>query len=249
MELVVDNRERDLIKLLNERNVEHRVDVLDIGDINWIKDGELWMVIERKTVADLKASICDGRSREQKARILNCGLSRDRIMFLIEGSLSKGLDEKMYNIHVSSLIGSIVNMQLRDNLKVYKTASLSETANYIARLHQKISSESEIFFKVGECADDVSYAATLKKRKRENMTPKVWYISQLSLIPQITERIAGSICEAYPTVASLVSAYERTEEADRPKMLSDLVYPIANGKTRRVGDKISTRVYNLFYGF
>lgn len=248
MELVIDNRERDLIKLLNELGVKHRVDVLDIGDVNWLKDGELWMVIERKSVADLKASICDGRSREQKARILNCGLAKDRIMFLIEGSISKGLDAKLYNIPVSTLLGSIVNMQLRDNIKVYKTSSLNETANYIARMNQKIESDHENYFKDGDSVDDVAYAATLKKKKRENVTPRVWYISQLSLIPQVTERIADSVCEMYPTVVSLVAAYDKIDEADRPKMLSDLVYPIANGKTRRIGDKISTRIHNLLYG-
>lgn len=251
MELVIDNRERDLIKLLEGMEVVHRVGVLDIGDVNWVDSStkEVVMVIERKTVADLKASICDGRSREQKARILNCGLSRDRIMFLIEGSLSRSLDSKIANIPVSTLIGSIVNMQLRDNIKVYRTMSLVETANYITRMDQKIRSESGVYFKGGgDAASPASYAATLKTRKRENMTPRVWYVSQLSLVPQVTERIATSVIEEYPTVIALSLAYEKLEVTERPKMLSDLTYPIANGKTRRIGDKISSRICELLYG-
>jgi ERCC4-type nuclease len=251
MELVIDNRERGLIKLLEGLNVEHQVGVLDIGDVNWVDSStkEVFMVIERKTVADLKASICDGRSREQKARILNCGLSRDRIMFLIEGSLSKSLDSKIANIPVSTLIGSIVNMQLRDNIKVYRTMSLAETANYITRMDQKIRFERDVYFKGGgDAASPASYAATLKTRKRENMTPRVWYVSQLSLVPQVTERIATSVIEEYPTVIALSLAYEKLEVVERPKMLSDLTYPIANGKTRRIGDKISSRICELLYG-
>ncbi len=248
MKLVIDNRERDIISKLNEMGVSHEVSVLELGDVNWLdEDGNIVLIIERKTVSDLKASICDGRSREQKARLFNSGISRDRIMFLIEGSITKPLDSKIAGMSVSTLIGSIVNMQLRDNVKVYKTTSITESANYISRLDQKLRVDIDSYFKESTCTE-VDYAATLKTRKRENVTPTVWFVQQLCLVPQVTEKIAACIIEVYPTLISLTRAYESATEENRPGLLKDLKYKIANDKTRRIGEKISLRIYTLLYG-
>ena len=251
MKLVIDNRERDIITKLTEMGVEHEVRVLELGDVNWVDDEEnIIFIIERKTVADLKASICDGRSREQKARLLNSGVSRDRIMFLIEGGISKPLDSKIAGIPVATLLGSIVNMQLRDNLKVYKTMSLAESANYISRMDQKLRSEIDKYFKPppGGCTEAEYASASLKTRKRENVTPTVWFVQQLCLVPQVTEKIASRIVETYPTLISLTRAYESETEDSRAGLLKDLKYKIANDKERRIGEKISFRIYTLLYG-
>ena len=70
IELILDNREHKLIELLPNDTVAP----LDIGDIQFRRGEETILIIERKSVTDLAASICDGRSREQKARLFNCGL-------------------------------------------------------------------------------------------------------------------------------------------------------------------------------
>jgi ERCC4-type nuclease len=247
--LIIDNRERDLIELLINNNTPHTVEMLDVGDILFRDGDETILVIERKTVNDLKASICDGRGREQKARLMNCGLSHSRIMYLIEGKLSMSLDTKVSGVPVSTLVGSLINTQFRDGLKVYKTGTLIETANFIHRLLDKFETDGSSYFKtdVG-VVDDCSYACTLKTRKKDNITPSVWFISQLAMIPQVTELIAGEITKVFPSVSSLVKAYEDCSVVDRKKLLSDITYPIKNDKVRRIGIKISERIYNLIYG-
>ena len=133
IELVIDNRERSLIEILQNTH-EITIEQLDLGDIIFRKDGKIILIIERKTVADLKASICDKRHREQKARLLNCGIPLERIMFLIEGSLNKSLTSKVSGMPVSTLVGSIINTQLRDGIKVYKTSSLTETSEFLKKI-------------------------------------------------------------------------------------------------------------------
>ena len=79
--LILDNREKYIIKLIgNAPFVETQN--LDVGDIHFLIDNELILVIERKTLKDLSSSIKDGRFREQKARlsVLNC-----EMLYLIEG--------------------------------------------------------------------------------------------------------------------------------------------------------------------
>jgi len=215
-----------------------------------VRNGQdIILVLERKTVSDLKASICDGRAREQRARLLNCGICKDRIMYLIEGNMDKLLNDKVSGVPVSTLISSLINTQLRDGLKVYKTSSIRETANYIRRLYDKLIKDGDNYFKTDNNLPitDVQYCSTLKKKKKENMTPRVWFISQLCLIPQITEILAEEIVSTYPSVVKLLEAYSSLDDCNRASMLSDITYPLKTGKQRRIGDKISKRVYEFFY--
>jgi hypothetical protein len=80
------------------------------------------------------------------------------------------------------------------------------------------------------------------------MTPEIWFISQLSLIPQVTEKIANEIVQKYRNIHELIQEYDKTPEHLKPKLLSDITYPLTKGdKVRRVGDKISQRIYNFLY--
>ena len=245
IELVIDNRERELIEYLDNSKIT--IESLDIGDILFREGTEIIFVIERKTIKDLKASICDGRAREQKARLLNCGIPRNRIMYLIEGNIDLPLNHKIQGIPISTLLGSIINTQLRDDLKVYKTSSITETSLFIQKLLDKLNKDGEKFFKQGECMSASKYASTLKKKKKSNMTPEVWFISQLSLIPGITEKVAEKIVEKYPNVNSLVLEYERTPSHLQKKLLADITFTLKTGKKRRIGDKISTKIFNYYY--
>jgi len=246
IELIIDNRENHLIntvqRMINSKD-KVKIEQLEIGDILFRKDEEIILIIERKTVADLKASICDGRNREQKARLLASGTPINRIMYLIEGDLTK---DKVSGIPTSTLLGSIINTQLRDNIKVYKTSGLDETATYILKILEKLEKDYGDYFKEGP--QTVQYASTLKKNKKANMTPTVWFTCQLSQIPQVTDKVAEVIIEKYPTLSMLLQVYQTTPEHLREKLLSDLVYPISTGKTRRIGDKISARIYKFMHG-
>lgn len=245
IELVIDNREHALIKQLSNKT-EYVVEQLQLGDIVFREAGEIILVIERKTIEDLKASICDGRNREQKARLLGC-IEANRIMYLIEGSLDHRLDTKVSGLPISTLIGSLINTQLRDGIKTYKTASIKESANFLVKLKSKLEKDLPKFFRAGGCISDTKYAASLKKSKKANMTPSVWFIKQLSLIPQVTERISEKIIEKYSNMCDLVGEYTRTPEHLRSKLLADIKYEIKNGKLRRIGNKISERIYKFFF--
>jgi ERCC4-type nuclease len=212
------------------------------------KDNETILIIERKTINDLKASICDGRHREQKARLIGSVGNTNRIMYIVEGNLDKSIDTKISGLPVSTILGSIINTQLRDNIKVYKTTSIFETSEYIRKLLDKLNKEEDNYFQEGEKKISSSdYSKTLKSCKKTNMTPEVWFISQLSLIPQVTDKIANEIVTKYKNVVSLIKEYERTPDHLREKLLSDINYPISNGKTKRIGDKVSKRIFNFFY--
>lgn len=249
IELVIDTREHELIERLQKKSQSIKIEQMEIGDILFRNKDETFLIIERKTINDLKASICDGRGREQKARLLG-NVSRDRIVYLIEGNIDKTLESKISGLPVSTLLGSLINTQLRDGIKVYKTSSIQETVEYIVKLYEKLQKEHDNFFNYTEKQDmsSAEYSSTIKKSKKANMTPEVWFISMLSLIPQVTEKVSDVIVNKYHSVNILMVEYEKTPEHLRGKLLADLTYELKTGKIRRIGDKISTRVYNFFYG-
>jgi len=234
-ELIIDNRENLVISKLEGYNF--KTEQLDLGDIIFKEEGEIILIIERKTIKDLKASIVDGRIKEQKARLLG---SNTNIMYLIEGDL---YNENVGKFPVKTLIGSIINTELRDNIRVYRTMSIDETIEFIKKLHDKLNKDGKTFFKEVK----VDYAGSLKKKKKENMTPEVWFRTTLETIPHVSDKVSSVIVEKYKTYANLIETYSKIPEELREKLLMDIEYTIANDKKRKIGIKISQRIYKFLY--
>jgi crossover junction endonuclease MUS81 len=250
IELIIDQRERELkAHFTNIENV--KFENLDIGDIIFRKNSENILIIERKRVDDLAASICDGRNREQKARLLGSDISRDRILYLIEGDLNRELYTKIGSVTIDTLLGSIINTQFRDGLKIYKTTCMKETIIFIEKLWSKLNRDENTFWQYDGEKHQITaaeYSSTIKTKKKDNMTADVWFNSQLCLIPQISTKISAIIVAKYTTVINLVKAYDELPIEKRKDMLTELTYRIANDKMRKIGPKISEKVYNFFYG-
>jgi ERCC4-type nuclease len=244
LKLVIDNREREIKDYFKDKeNVSFKN--LDIGDICFMNGEDIILIIERKTINDLSASIIDSRSREQKARLLaSSGISKDRIMYLIEGDIIK--TQTTIKGGYNTLVGSLINIQLRDGLKVYKTASINETIKYIEKLFEKLKKDGDSFWKYENNNEisDSQYCSTLKTKKKDNMTHKIWFHKQLTLIPQVSSVIADTIIKHYPSVEQLVLAYSSLEDKkDCVKMLECLTFNTSTGKTRKLGPKISEKVF------
>ena len=234
-ELIIDTRENLVISKLND--YKFTVEQLDLGDIIFKEEGEIILIIERKTIKDLKASIVDGRIKEQKARLLG---SNTNIMYLIEGDF---YNENIGKFPINTLLGSIINTELRDNIRVHRTFSVNETVEFVKKLHDKLNKDGKTFFKETK----VDYAGSLKKKKKENMTPDIWFKTTLSTIPHVSDKVANVIVEKYKTYSNLIETYNKIPNELREKLLVDLEYSIANDKKRKIGIKISQRIYNFLY--
>ena len=93
----VDNRETELIKLLQHfhsisplyKGIEIIVETLSLGDIILEnKSGIADVIIERKSIRDLSASIKDGRYEEQSYRLSGIDHHNHNIVYLIEGDVT-----------------------------------------------------------------------------------------------------------------------------------------------------------------
>lgn len=244
MELIVDNREGKLKDLMNpELNI--RFDNLEIGDFIFQKKdtNEILFIIERKTLPDLASSIKSGRYREQKLRLINSGISLDKIIYLIEGRINK--TQYVDGMPSTTLISSIINLLLRDNIKTICTNDLEDTFYWLETIYGKIEDNK---LKGGESVNnqDIQYLDTIKTKKKDNLNPKNCFILQLSIIPGVSNKIATTITENYPSLTDLLNGFNQLE-TKKELLLSDLTYQISNNKTRRIGKIISTRIYQYLF--
>ena len=89
MKLFVDNREpKEMISILKSRLKTVELDNLDIGDfVIKTEADEIIMIFERKSLADLVASVKDGRYTEQSFRLSECPINNHNIYYIIEGNI------------------------------------------------------------------------------------------------------------------------------------------------------------------
>ena len=283
MNFLIDSRETKLIDLVKQRGLLYTTANLEIGDVIISDSCGHQLIIERKTIADMVASVKDGRYKEQKLR-LQAEQSRSngkmRFAYVIEGdNLAKFTPaDKLI------AIGGIISSSFRDGIPVLRTMSLDETLDLILRLFERLSKDIKDFFQdrvtVSSTGDSCTpmlatatlecnncncngsgngrdsgsgsgstsnsvYLQTIKKNKKENLTPDTWFHLSLTNIPGISSTIAEKIIETYPTLKALIAAYDAcdTDIEKKQKLLAEIVLTQTEKTKRRIGNVISNRIY------
>ena len=87
VKIIIDHTEHTIISALNKK-AGYSIDNLSVGDFHVYFGNELILIIERKTISDLSASIKDGRLTSQIFRIKNYCIEHKipftSVMILIE---------------------------------------------------------------------------------------------------------------------------------------------------------------------
>jgi|SaaInlV_150m_DNA_4_1039716.scaffolds.fasta_scaffold06228_3 ERCC4-type nuclease len=251
IKVFVDYREK-YIKEYFEKNKEYDNLVitknLEIGDIVIEINDKPIILIERKTMKDLASSITDGRLREQKFRIASSTIPKNKIIYLIEGDL----DEKIYgHVDKKTLQGSLINIMIRDDYKVYRTRDPKESVYFLVRLITKLLKEKEKL--VPDIVDDITqikndYCDTIILSKKGNMTPETFNQVVFLQIPGVSNRFIKEIQKEYPSIKDLILKYESIEEVEkREDLITNIQIELNNGKKRRIGFIISKRIYDFLY--
>ena len=230
----VDNRERQLLPLLTLTDPSSQVLALPVGDI-WIglegdsvaKGG---LVIERKTIRDLEASVLDGRYREQRNRLLAfCQEKGAHPMYLLEGSFFATTGR----LSAQALMKVVARLQYKHGVPVLQTQGLGETAILIQTLCDYWTEDPTHFHREGGVLRSIDGLHVTKKVNAED--PRQFQMACLSQCPGISTRMAEVIHTAYPSWPSLLGASESEMAA--------LVQP--NG--RKVGPAVAKRLWGLIH--
>ena len=276
--LILDSREVKLIELIkskspNDFKIPYSTENLQIGDIiikHTLDNITYSLIIERKCVTDMIASIKDGRYKEQKIRLLAelANSPNTIITYLLEGSngeIRLPQDKNMFN-------GSIISSTFRDKISIIRTYTLAETLEILIRIHDRFTKDITDFFtpkktntqplvqapeqpiqpqqnqdtSVGSVSDGINslYLQSIKKCKKDNLTPVTWNHMCYMNIPGISSNIAMKIAEVYPKLKDLILAYQTLDsETEKENLLANIVLTDTDKQKRRIGSVISKRVY------
>jgi ERCC4-type nuclease len=135
MAIIIDFREKDILKHCNEmkNQIEIKTENLLLGDILIDK-----LLIERKTINDLAASIVDGRYKEQSFRLVKALEEGYKVFYFIEGNM----DLYTGAISKNTLVSTIYSLTHK-GFQVLLTKNSKDTAFFILQFSEKMKKDSE----------------------------------------------------------------------------------------------------------
>ena len=147
MLIKVDNREQDLLKQIQNlvlfipafKQLKVETAALPLGDIIIYDNDDEKLIIERKCLNDLLASIKDGRYEEQSYRLNGLNHPNHNIYYLIEGDINKANRFKDNNIEKLTLYSAMFSLNYYKGFSVMRTLSMEETAIFICNTANKLS--------------------------------------------------------------------------------------------------------------
>ena len=191
----LDNREHGLRSFLQESDFPTAL--LPVADI-WIgcdADGlpaPNGLLIERKSAADLEASILDGRYREQRSRLMNYATERRaHPVYIVEGSL-----EGHKRLAGPALMKHLTRLAIRYHIPVFQVASIRETANLILLLTDQWRTDPTTF----EQPATLTYVETQGKalgvtKQESSENPHVFAVTVLRACQGVSAAIAEKLLE------------------------------------------------------
>jgi len=234
MELLIDNRE-SIKELFTAPGINTQFTNLLLGDyILKYKEQEV-IIIERKTTEDYANSIRDGRHREQKARLLS-NYAKHQIIYLVEGNISQENHSFRYNkVSKETLISSIVNTMLRDDINVFHTKDIRETVFFVQTLYKKINKQGTDFMKKSYSHED-ALIQSVHKKKNKNITKKMCQKMMFNTIPNISLITAERLLNQFGSIQKCI--YDMTN-IETDKRLSHLqnIPSIEGKKFRKISKK------------
>ena len=222
MELLIDNRESIKDRIHKETpDINIQFANLSLGDYLFKLNDEDIVVIERKTIADYAASIRDGRHREQKARLLS-NFAIHKIIYLVEGDISKNNTSYKYNkVSKETLISSMVNTMLRDNIHVFHTKDTNETIFFLQTLYRKIAKQGKGFMKKTYSYED-TLIKTVVVKKNSNISKSVCQLMMFNNIPDVSLVTAKRLLNHFKTIGACIGVLTELDEGARLEFLRNI---------------------------
>lgn len=243
--LKIDHREQALKNIDGLSELIHWEN-LPLGDICIQVDGVECLLIERKTVSDLAASIKDGRYKNQKANMLNV-YGAHKLAYIFEGfsnlhtSTSASGACSVNGISHEALTSAILNTCIRDRIMCFTTSSPTETYGLIMNIFNRISKNPNKYTVTGiQSSVSHNHPSThhhdAQVVKMKNTNPFDRYIAQLCQIRGVSEKIANAIASIYPSIKVLIEGFDESTHI----RVTD-----ASGKSRNISKTIMKEIYDM----
>lgn len=267
MKIKIDYREKKLIKIVNAKleefefkNIDIIVDDLPLGDIIICNDNGLEkLIIERKSLNDLAASIRDGRYSEQSFRLDKYNIHNHNIVYLIEGDIHR-YSNKYSKISKKTLQVTTFCINYFKGFSTMKTRDILETAEYILIITDKLSREkvrSNFYENMNNKNEDIfidneklqlksenlespkynkRYSEVISKVKKKNIRPDNIGEIILSQIPGISSKTSMAIMLHFSSLYDLL-----TKLKEDSNCLNDIEIKTKNGN-RKISQTVKSNI-------
>jgi len=241
--IVIDARERELIKQFQGDHVEVRM--LELGDALIEADEGVMFVLERKTYDDLYASVKDGRYQNQKTRLM-ATYDVKKVVYVIEGRVDEmAFATTMSNPQTKICLGCIYNMTFRDHLKIVRTRDLGDTAAFIQGLYDRIKEDPNKYRLVDNNGGDTSGGGHEHIVKLGAVScPLDFFVKSLCQLPGVSHKTAVSIGKRFGSTAGLIHQMSDKTVDERKKMLKEITTQDERGNSRKISIRAVQSVIN-----
>jgi ERCC4-type nuclease len=260
MIIKIDVREQELLSNINKlvlftpifKQLKVSSENLPLGDVIIEDEKEEKIIIERKTISDLLASIKDGRYEEQSYRLNGLPHHNHNIIYLIEGDVNKTNRFKDTQTDKLTSYSAMFSLNYYKGFSVFRSFNLDETAMIICNMAYKLEkngkngfySSNHLLSEKAEKAekaententeknDDNSnknYVSVIKKVKKENVTAENIDEIMLCQIPGINSVTALAIIKKFISLSNLIKELELNSEC-----LKDTNYTTDSGQLRKI---------------
>jgi ERCC4-type nuclease len=158
------------------------------------------VIFERKTLADLAASIRDGRYKEQSFRLIETaaatGFHTHHIIYIIEGDLAR-YDERHTQITKTALQSAMVSLMYYKGFSVIRTMNVGETADFILHFADKVAKEGPLSLADTTTTATAYSEVSTKKEKRDYITRENIGEIMLAQVPGVSAKMASAILAKY----------------------------------------------------
>ena len=261
MFIKIDTREQELFTKCQQiiefipkfKDIKIISQTLPLGDII-INDGiNDCVIIERKTLTDLAASIKDGRYEEQSYRLNGLPHHNHNIIYLIEGDVNR-FNAFKERIDKQTLYSAMFSINYFKGFSVMRSTNLDETAmiacNMVYKLVGGLKTGKIAFYNQPtpsnkqnndkednneekdtekKEATEKDYCSVIKKVKKENITPDNIGEIMLCQIPGVSSASALAILSQFKTLPNLIKTIQTDETC-----LNQICTTDPNGKTRKI---------------
>jgi ERCC4-type nuclease len=256
MIIKIDTREQELFKKCEAtinavpkyKDIQLISENLPLGDII-INDGTNdCLIIERKTLTDLGASIKDGRYEEQSYRLNGIQHHNHNIIYLIEGDMFR-FNTFKERIDKQTLYSAMFSINYFKGFSVMRTNTIDETAMiccnmtyklvgglkagkigyYLNKIGDNLHTITEETVLESEKNEEKDYCTVVKKVKKDNITIDNIGEIMLCQIPGISSASALAIFKEFKTLPNLITCLKENKAC-----LNNISTTDSNGKSRKI---------------
>jgi len=232
MQLLIDLREpKTLINYIISLNETSNTKItiiqknLDVGDYVFYDEvnAKELLIIERKSLADLEASIKDGRYNEQSFRLNETNLHNHNIIYLLEGAIIN------YNHKFrTTLYSSLFSLNYYKGFSVINVLNQTETGDILLAFASKLLRENKPGFYCDVSniynneTNSANYISTLKATKKSHINSENIFQLMLMQIPGISNISALALANEFKNMETLLHALKSSniEQLENIKLAS-----------------------------